>query len=334
MRKLLIILLAAAVLAGGTLAWRARTSSVQPEEPPPAAEPAQPPAPAASPVAAPVPEPAVPPVSGPAADLAGAEALAKAGKGEEAAALYGKVLGADPEGAMGKKAAGALADHHAARKQPRKALGYRLRSDLSPQARQAAEAEARETAAAVLGPAVGPEDIQVTVAAGDTLAEIASKHGTTAEFIQRVNGISDPRRIVAGQRLKVVKGSLRILVEKGARRLTLLLDGVPIRTYTVGIGSEGRTPTAVFRIEEKLKEPPWTPPGRNPLPYGHPENILGTRWMGFNRTEQHTGFGIHGTTKDDTIGQASSNGCVRMHNAGVEELFDLVPRGTVVEISD
>ena len=92
--------------------------------------------------------------------------------------------------------------------------------------------------------------------------------------------------------------------------------------------------TFTFTIEEKVPEPPWSPPGRTPLPYGHPENILGTRWMGFKPTPEYAGFGIHGTTKDETIGEAASNGCVRMHNADVEELFDLIPRGTLVEIRD
>lgn len=248
--------------------------------------------------------------------------------------LLERALEADPEGKAGKRAAKLLSEHFAALKMERRALGFRLRSDLSAKEREEAEARAREIAAKVFSSAPSAEDASVSVAKDETLGAIARRFGTTPECVARVNGILDMNRVVEGQRLKVVRGSFRILVEKGPRRLTLLLDSVPVRTYTVGIGADGKTPTARFVIEEKLTEPPWTPPGRPPLPYGHPDNILGTRWMGFNRTAEHSGFGIHGTTRPDSVGQATSNGCVRMLNADVEELFDLVPRGTAVEIRD
>ncbi len=44
------------------------------------------------------------------------------------------------------------------------------------------------------------------------------------------------------------------------------------------------------------------------------------------------GHGIHGTNQPSSIGQATSNGCVRMSNADVEQLFDLVSVGTRVTI--
>jgi len=44
------------------------------------------------------------------------------------------------------------------------------------------------------------------------------------------------------------------------------------------------------------------------------------------------GFGIHGTNSPRSIGQAKSHGCVRMRNRDVEELFELVREGDVVEL--
>ncbi|MDO8351478.1 MAG: L,D-transpeptidase [Gallionella sp.] len=41
---------------------------------------------------------------------------------------------------------------------------------------------------------------------------------------------------------------------------------------------------------------------------------------------------IHGTPDSVAVGQASSHGCIRMHNADLLELFALVPAGTAVEI--
>jgi lipoprotein-anchoring transpeptidase ErfK/SrfK len=47
------------------------------------------------------------------------------------------------------------------------------------------------------------------------------------------------------------------------------------------------------------------------------------------------GYGIHGTNAPRSIGKAASHGCIRMRQADLEELFELVEVGsTVVEISE
>ena len=39
------------------------------------------------------------------------------------------------------------------------------------------------------------------------------------------------------------------------------------------------------------------------IPFGDPENILGTRWMGFENSPGARGYGIHGTARPETIGR-------------------------------
>ena len=41
---------------------------------------------------------------------------------------------------------------------------------------------------------------------------------------------------------------------------------------------------------------------------------------------------IHGTNEEGLIGVPASHGCIRMRNADVLEVFDLVAVGTLVEI--
>lgn len=41
---------------------------------------------------------------------------------------------------------------------------------------------------------------------------------------------------------------------------------------------------------------------------------------------------IHGTPDTEPMGEARSHGCIRMRNADLVELYDLVPAGTPVEI--
>ncbi|MNN90056.1 putative L,D-transpeptidase YkuD [compost metagenome] len=45
-----------------------------------------------------------------------------------------------------------------------------------------------------------------------------------------------------------------------------------------------------------------------------------------------TNYAIHGTNDPDSVGKDESLGCIRMLKADVEELFDLLPRGTKVTI--
>ena len=46
----------------------------------------------------------------------------------------------------------------------------------------------------------------------------------------------------------------------------------------------------------------------------------------------HGNYGIHGTNNPSSIGGYVSNGCIRMYNHDVEELFPRVSIGTPVEI--
>jgi L,D-transpeptidase-like protein len=57
------------------------------------------------------------------------------------------------------------------------------------------------------------------------------------------------------------------------------------------------------------------------------DGVLGTR-----RLNLGDGYGIHGTNKPETVGQAVSHGCVRMRNEDIERLFEMVPVGTPVYI--
>ncbi len=42
---------------------------------------------------------------------------------------------------------------------------------------------------------------------------------------------------------------------------------------------------------------------------------------------------IHGTAEEHLIGKPASHGCIRMKNRDIIELFNLIPRGTIVLIS-
>ena len=170
---------------------------------------------------------------------------------------------------------------------------------------------------------------------GDSIDRIARRFKTTPQLIQRGNLISNPNLIKAGDSFKILTGTFSIEIGKSRKDLLLLLDGRFFKRFNVGTGKYGKTPVGEFEIYDKIVEPVWWRPDGKEIPFGHPDNILGTRWMAIRAvgdTPPVKGYGIHGTWDDDSIGKAESAGCIRMHNPEVETLFDIVPMGTAVTI--
>jgi hypothetical protein len=54
--------------------------------------------------------------------------------------------------------------------------------------------------------------------------------------------------------------------------------------------------------------------------------------LGTHRLYLGDGYGLHGTDKPETIGQAVSHGCVRLRNEDIAYLYSVVPVGTPVYI--
>lgn len=175
------------------------------------------------------------------------------------------------------------------------------------------------------------DDVIYTVQPGDVLARIAKQFNTNYELIMRINGKATTRLNV-GEKLKILTGKTKILVNKTDFTLTLLLNDHYVKQYRIGTGKNDKTPVGTFEVKNKMKEPTWYSPNGGIFPYGHQENILGTRWIGFKDKPDVIGYGIHGTTLPETIGTALSNGCVRMINSDVEELYDFVTLDTKIII--
>ena len=166
------------------------------------------------------------------------------------------------------------------------------------------------------------------VKAGDTLSKIARKFKTTVELIKRSNSIKNST-IRPNDRLKVVTTAFSIVVDKSQNTLTLKAGDEVIKIYIVSTGKDNCTPTGDFTIITKLKNPVHFQPGKI-VPAESPENVLGSRWMGISIKT----YGIHGTTEEGSMGQQITKGCVRMRNEEVEELYDIVAKGTEVTIVD
>ncbi|MBM3269000.1 MAG: L,D-transpeptidase family protein, partial [Candidatus Sericytochromatia bacterium] len=125
------------------------------------------------------------------------------------------------------------------------------------------------------------------------------------------------------------KSEFFIRVNKTYKTLTLYHNGQYATQYVVAIGARANTPDGRYSIKKKIANPSY-----ENVPAGDARNPLGTRWLGMDvRYPGGRSIGIHGTNNESSIGQAASGGCIRMKNSEVEQLFDLVPEGTPVEIN-
>ncbi len=171
----------------------------------------------------------------------------------------------------------------------------------------------------------------------DYLQNIASAHNTSIELIQVSNRMkSVDCSIWEGRVFRIYKGDWRIRISKKTMMLYLYDGDKLFKIYHVGIGRENRTPEGVFVVRSKVKEPIWYAPDGRIVPYSGAHNVLGPRWLSLapegGTDKGLMGYGIHGTADPDSIGKTVSNGCVRMRNAEVEELFMIIPRLTPVTI--
>lgn len=158
--------------------------------------------------------------------------------------------------------------------------------------------------------------------------------------------LSGTSSALAAEIVVSVKDQTITVVEGGKRRAEF-----PISTSKFGLGDgfrSFRTPTGAFSIERKigdrlpagavLKGLHFTgevlrpdAPGRDTIV----TRVLCLRGLeSSNRNAAARGIYIHGTPEERSIGRPASYGCIRMRSRDVIALFDSVPIGTRVVVTD
>jgi len=140
----------------------------------------------------------------------------------------------------------------------------------------------------------------------------------------RPNGV---RGWVPAAGLKPYVVRWRIRVELGNRRLIAYESGRERLRLTVAIGTAATpTPTGSFYVFERLYLRSATGPyGPGALGLSSFSPVL-TGWT------RGGPIAIHGTDSARTVGDAVSNGCLRVRNEQMRRLLRIVPAGTPVEI--
>jgi hypothetical protein len=182
------------------------------------------------------------------------------------------------------------------------------------------------------------EDIEVRE--GDTLTHIRARYVAAhpdrqlcVGQIERTNRLRKGAYLQVDQKLRIPSEPAHALVDLSSRWVLYFLGGEVADAWECCIGRPGEdTITGVFAVGEKNKEPVWWKEGQQPIPYGDPRNPLGSRWIGWYASDRETSYGFHGTIDPRSIGQAASDGCIRLRNEDIEVLFDILPVGATVEV--
>ena len=147
-------------------------------------------------------------------------------------------------------------------------------------------------------------------------------------LIREVNDVG--KYIHPGDVLRIPTDAPNVLVDLDARLCVYRHGPEAVMAWEIGIGKKGHeTPPGVYEVGIKQKNPThWVAGGQ--VPFGHPDNPLGTRWIEWVQDGRGTHLGFHGTREPGGVGGRVSLGCIRMRNESVEMLYDLLPVGSRV----
>ncbi|HYJ04086.1 MAG TPA: L,D-transpeptidase family protein [Chthoniobacterales bacterium] len=119
--------------------------------------------------------------------------------------------------------------------------------------------------------------------------------------------IYDGKQLVA--EFPITPGSAKLPAPMGLWKI-LGIATLPVFRHDEGVLNHGEKSGTFFNL----------PPG--------PNNPVGVLWMGLNKPH----VGIHGTNNPETIGRASSHGCIRTANWDAARVRELVTVGNAVSI--
>ena len=163
------------------------------------------------------------------------------------------------------------------------------------------------------------------VQAGDQLQNIAKDYDVSWEYLAKLNR-TDAKKIRPGQKLKVIRGPFAGVVDLSDREMTIHSHGHFVARFEVGIGKDNPSPIGTHKVIEKRRDPIYYGP-EGVVAHDDPQNPLGECWLDLGDN-----YGIHGTIDDASISQAESQGCIRMKNRDIADVYDLLTPGSEVLI--
>lgn len=183
-----------------------------------------------------------------------------------------------------------------------------------------------------------PEKTKHLIEAGDLITKLTKKYGDTQEFLLQANGIEKPELLRIGRGLWVLDNPVfELTVFKKGGSAVLTLDGRFFKRYVIGVGPAEASPKGTYRVSGRIKNADYSVSGQDDTEEEKAKKSQGTCWLTLAATDETPEvkrFGLHGTWNESSLGRPSDAGYIRFRNADIEELYVLLPLGSLVNIAD
>lgn len=134
--------------------------------------------------------------------------------------------------------------------------------------------------------------------------------------------------------LRQLNQGYELVLNVATRKLILYSNHLPFKEYPVGVGkSLTPTPLGEFKVVRRIYNPSWVNPYRQSkvLP-PDPSGPIGQYWLGFAMNKKNQEYGFHATTDLNSVGKASTHGCIRLNPEDMKEIFNIISVGTPVHV--
>lgn len=160
-----------------------------------------------------------------------------------------------------------------------------------------------------------PGKLPHKIVSGDLVSKLTHKYNNTEEYILRVNQITQPERIRIGQELWVLDNPIfELLIDKSDFKAVLLFNNGFFKAYTIGLGDSGRVLAGAYELRGRSAD------GRR----------LSLKSAG--NAEDTKTLSMSGAESESHLGMISQESGVVFSKAGIEELYVLLPVGSMVTI--
>jgi len=165
-----------------------------------------------------------------------------------------------------------------------------------------------------------------TVQANDSLEMIAHQYRVPARLLQNINGVQDPKFLVPGSELKVVKGPFRARVDLSDKEITLFIGQLYAGRFACKVGADPYPEPGQYTVLAKQQGRSYYVADGSVIPGGDQSNPYGHIWLDLGNQ-----VCLHGSAQNTMVSE-SQLGCIRMNAADGSDVYGILSAGSQVLI--
>lgn len=165
-----------------------------------------------------------------------------------------------------------------------------------------------------------------TVQRGDTLEKIANDYMIPPELLYNINSrhINNPRLLVPGTELKVVRGPFDAQIDVPQNKLTLFVDGLYAGHFPIQVGNDPAPFKGDFQVRRIERGRDYITPAGQQIRGGDPNNPYGDWWIDLGSE-----VSIHGMPAS---GDSGGMGCISLSRTDIADVATILSDQSSVRI--